>query len=102
MSIQIGKYSFEGPYTSTGSLRDNAGVYVILCHSGEKYRPIDVGESETVRSRVENHDRKSCWNRNCNSTLAVAVVYTPDKDEAGRRKIEQEIRNLYDFPCGQW
>lgn len=102
MSIEIGEYKFEGPYTSTESLRDSPGVYLVLCYGGEKHHPIDVGESKTVKSRVEDHDRKPCWRRNCNSTLVVAVLYTPHLDEAGRRKIEQEIRNLYDFPCGEW
>ncbi len=102
MSLRVGEYTFEGPYTSTESLRDSSGVYLVLCNSGEKYHPIDVGESERVRSRVENHDRKPCWSRNCSSTLVVAVLYTPDKDEAGRRRIEQEIRGMYNFPCGEW
>jgi hypothetical protein len=55
-----------------------------------------------VKSRVEDHDRKPCWSSNCNSTLVVAVLYTPDLDEAGRRRIEQEIRGMYNFPCGEW
>jgi hypothetical protein len=102
MGLRVGEYTFEGPYTSTESLWDNPGVYLILCDSGEKHHPIDVGESKTVKSRVEDHERKPCWSKNCNSTLVVAVFYTPDLDEAGRRTIEQEIRGMYNFPCGEW
>lgn len=102
MSIQVGKYTFEGPYSSAETLQDASGVYLILCHSGDKYHPVDVGESGTVKYRVEGHERKSCWDRNCNSSLVVAVLYTRNLHQEGRRKIEQEIRGMYNFPCGEW
>ena len=100
MTIKIGRYSFEGPYTGTANLKDQGGVYTILCQNNGKYNTVDVGESETVKSRVENHDRTSCWNTNCFSSLAVAVLYTPGVSAEGRRQIEGEIRNTYNFPCG--
>lgn len=101
MSITIGKYNFEGPYKNTESLQDKSGVYAILCHSGPKYNLVDVGESATVKSRVDSHDRKDCWKRNCSSTLEVAVLYTPNAQQAGRMVIEQELRDQYNPPCGQ-
>ena len=101
MSITIGRYNFEGPYTSTANLKDQGGVYTILCQNNGKYNTVDVGESATVKSRVENHDRKPCWNTNCFSSLAVAVLYTPGLSAEGRRQIEEEVRNQYNFPCGE-
>lgn len=102
MSIKIGKYNFNGPYRSTDYLKDRSGVYAILCGNGNRYSLVDVGESATVKSRVEDHDRKHCWTNHCNSNLAVAVLYTPNLHQSGRRKIEQELRNLYDPPCGEY
>lgn len=101
MGITVGGYSFEGPYTSTNSLQDKAGVYAIHCYKDGKYYLLDVGESETVKSRVENHERKSCWQRNCPETITYSVYYTPNLDQEGRMKIEQEIRNQYNPPCGE-
>jgi len=101
MSITIGEYTFEGTYASTYALEDHSGIYAILCHQDNKYRLIDVGESATVKSRVENHDRKYCWRRNCSGTLKVAVYYTPHLQQNGRMQIEQEIRKNYDPPCGK-
>lgn len=101
MSLEVGKYTFVGPYSSTDSLEDKSGVYMIVCNSNGKYHAIDVGESATVKSRVENHDRKQCWTRNCHSTLMVAVLYTPRLQQAGRQEIEQEIRNQFGLPCGE-
>lgn len=100
MTITVGRYTFEGPYTDTGLLRDNAGVYAIHCNRDGGYYLVDVGESATVRTRVENHDRKDCWTRNCTGTLTVSVLYTPGQQQAQRMAIEQEIRDQFNPPCG--
>jgi len=101
MSIRVGNYTFEGPYISTDKLEDRSGVYVIHCKQDDKYYKIDVGESATVKSRVETHDRKDCWNRNCKDTLTFSVYYTPHLQESGRKEIEREIRDQYKIPCGE-
>lgn len=102
MSINIGKWTFEGPYQDTSKLQDRSGVYVILCLTADqKYYVIDVGESAQVKTRVENHDRQDCWSRNCSGTLYVAFLYTPNLQQPGRSAIEQEIRWRYNPPCGQ-
>jgi len=101
MSITIGKYTFDGPYTSPNELEDHSGVYAIICQKDNKKDLIDVGESATVKSRVETHDRKDCWGKNCQGTLTIAVYYTPNLQQPGRMAIEQEIRNKYDIPCGE-
>lgn len=100
MSITVGRYSFEGPYTSTGSLEDRSGVYAIHDYRDGLYYLIDVGESATLKSRVENHDRAPCWNGNKRGTLTVSAFYTPHLQQSGRQEIESEIRNQYDPPCG--
>ena len=101
MSIKVSNYNFEGPYTSADSLKERSGVYIILCSKNSDYSPIDCGESANVKDRIQNHDRKPCWERNCNGTLMVAVLYTPSLQSAGRVAIEQRIRAAYNFPCGK-
>lgn len=95
---KIGKYTFEGPYRSADYLKDLAGVYAILASNGF---PIDIGESANVKTRIENHDRVDCWRRNGGGVLAVAVLYTPNHQQQGRMAIEQELRQLYNPPCGR-
>ena len=99
MGINIGKYNFQGPFSSTSSLKNQSGVYAILGRNSqsERWTVVDIGESGTVRDRVENHDREPCWKRQGYRQLAVAAYYCP---EAQRMKIEQELRNQYDPPCG--
>jgi len=99
--IEISGYNFEGPYSSTANVEDKAGIYVILCDSTSKYILIDCGESATVKSRIDTHDRKDCWKLNCSGTLCVAVYYTPNMQQSERIAIEQQIRRGYDPPCGK-
>jgi hypothetical protein len=91
MSLNVRKYSFEGPYASTNDLQDKSGVYVIVSHANQTYSPIDCGESATVKTRVDMHDRTECWKRHNTGTLEVAVFYTPNLQSASRIAIEQEI-----------
>jgi len=101
VSIAIGQYTFEGPYDKTASLQDHSGIYAILCYRDSKYVVIDLGESAKVKERVENHDRKDCWKKNCTGTLMVAAYYTPNLQSSGRVLIEQELRAQYNPACGE-
>lgn len=101
MSITIGKYQFDGPFSSTAFLEDRSGVYAIINRRNSGNHLVDVGESATVRSRVETHERQNCWQRHCQGKPGVAVYYTPHLQQAGRREIEQEIRHQYSVPCGE-
>lgn len=101
MSIAVGSYTFEGPYTHLASLRDQPGIYAILCQRNGQYLVVDVGQTQAVRQRIETHDRKSCWSRNCGSgVLAAAVLYTPGLSEDARRRIEEGIREQFAPCCG--
>ncbi len=94
-------YTFEGPHTSTSSLKDNSGVYAIHDKRNDgKYYLVDVGESHAVKTRVENHDREDCWKRKRQGSLTYAVYYTPNKQQEGRKVIEQDIRANYSGLCG--
>lgn len=103
MSIEIAGYTFSGPYKSTSLLEDRSGVYTVLTPTDTThYKVVDVGESAKVKTRVENHERKPCWQRNTTSDgLRYAVYYTPNLQQAGRKVIEQKIRYQYRPPCGE-
>lgn len=102
MSISIEGYSFEGPFTSTFSLKNVGGVYVILTkNSKDEYNVVDVGESSMVRDRIENHDRSGCWQRNKKNGIFYFVYYTSGLTEAERCVIETKIRVKYTPPCGK-
>ena len=99
MSINIEGYEFEGPFTSVDSLESISGVYVIHYRNSQgKYSRLDVGESEDVKDRVENHDRKDCWKRNANGVITVSAYYC---DENERVRVEKIIRDRSNLACGE-
>jgi len=99
MSITVGDYSFDGPFSDPASLKDQSGVYVIHdCRQG-KYYVIDVGETKEVQSRVSNHKRSSCWNEKSSGTLTYSGLYV---NETERMKIEKQLREQYDPACGEF
>lgn len=100
MSLVVSGVTFEGPFSSTDELEDQSGVYLVVDRVNGQNRPIDCGESATVRTRVASHDRSDCWWKNGRGTLAVAVHYTPGLHQSGRREIESKIRDDHSFPCG--
>lgn len=90
----IDGYEFEDFYSSTDKLRNQSGVYVVICDKPDSYKIVDVGESSEIKDRIENHDRKDCWKDNCKvGTIKFAVHYTPGKTQEQRREIESKIRN---------
>ena len=100
--VTIANYDFEGPYETTTSLRDDAGIYVILDYrSDRKWHLLDVGESARIKTRIENHERQPCWEQNRQGTIGVAVLYTPTWSENQRRLLESKIRQEYQPLCGE-
>jgi len=103
--MEISGYSFEGPFDidATEIPANRAAVYVIICKTAEGENHVkDVGESGEVGVRIGSHDRKSCWEKNCNGTLGVYLRYMPSPDYSPeeRRALEQKIRNQCKPPCG--
>jgi len=62
---------------------------------------IDVGESSEVKTRVDIHDRKEGWEKNCSGTLEYAAYYIEHGKKPSRVEVEQDIIDNYDIPCGK-
>ena len=99
MSINILNYRFEELFENPSCLQNQSGVYVILGNNGgNHWDVIDVGESDHVKTRVENHDRAMCWQKCGYHNLNVAVFYTYEHE---RMAIEKQIRQQFNPPCGE-
>lgn len=95
--INIADYQFEGPYhEASTNFNEVAAIYVILDTNNNT---IDVGETEELKTRLANHERRNCWKRNCEDDIYVAVYLESRGEE--RRRIESKIRNAYSFSCGE-
>lgn len=99
MSIKLGKYSFTGPIASIDKLKERAGVFAIVCKVDTEYFLIDVGESSKLRTRIENHDKKDCWSKNCNGQVIIYVHYTAFLNQQRRIIIEKQLRDLFHPDC---
>lgn len=98
--MSVGKYTFEGPFPHHSQLREQAGIYAVLCEANGKLYPMDVGQSSDVRASVEGADRRDCWKESCAGNLMVAAYYTPLLTASDRKEIEADLRESYEFPCG--
>jgi len=95
--ITISGYNFEGPYPlDKTNFNDVAAVYVILDDLGKK---IDVGETDLLKTRLANHERKDCWRRSTNREILVVALLEPNQET--RKTIESQIRSSFNFPCGE-
>ncbi len=99
MNIILGSYTFEGPFKNIRSSDSNrSGVYAILGKQGpNSYKVIDIGESAEIGGRISNHDRAGCWSEQSND-LYYACYSANEND---RFDIEQELREIYNPPCGE-
>ena len=91
--MDIAGYNFTGPLADY-QLDNSSGVYAVL---GSGNKVVDVGESNDVKARIDNHDRKSCWQREGHNGT-FAVCYAPSDR---RENIEQDVRRKTNPPCGQ-
>jgi len=101
MGFERWGYQFDGAYTDPALLSSRSGVYVIWCKKGDNWDVLDVGEAADVKERVCNHERSSCWSRNCSGIIYYSATYTPNLQQPGRKEIELRIRSLTNPPCGE-
>lgn len=99
--MNIGRYIFEGPFSSINQIREASGVYAVICSNSGKQSVIDIGSSSQLKSRLSNHERRNCWISECREILAFAILYTPNYSEEQRTEIESELRKQYEPPCGK-
>jgi len=102
--MRLGESEFSGPYESADQIGvDGPGVYVVLCvEKDRRFKVLDVGESgwgsQILKKRIRYHERKSCWQQNCEGKIAFAVLIEPDGKE--RLRVEESLRRYFKPPCG--
>lgn len=100
MSIQIGNYTFEGPFASPDPINNESGVYAVLTRrpGTGPYTVIDIGESGEICDRLVNHDRSPEWAQaNLGGGITFAACYCSERD---RMRVESELRLKYSPACG--
>lgn len=105
VNVTIADYSFVCVRLSDADFRDTAAVYVILCVAEDSsWKVLDVGQSGELGSRIDSHERKTCWFQNCpNNNIWVCVYSMPSGQytREDRVALEKLIRQRYQPPCGK-
>jgi len=97
MAINIEGFTFSGPYYHTKKfVNDFPCVYILVNSQGHV---IDVGETESINSRILYHERKTCWIRYGCGNTGLYVYISEDKNF--RQLLERLIRLKYNPPCGE-
>ncbi len=99
--IDLGGIHLAGPYSEAAKLPAEAGVYAVLDNRNGNRVLIDVGYAKDVRQRVQEHDRKDCWERSARGKLEFAVYCTPEDALDQRQIMEDWLRAKFAPPCGQ-
>jgi hypothetical protein len=68
------------------------GLYSVLCCCGGEHSVIDIGQSDDLRSAVENNSKKEFWHQDCAGTLLILAFCTYDMQESERKRLEHKIR----------
>ena len=102
--VTIGGRMFFCERLSDADFADRAAVYVVLCVAQDgSWTVLDVGQSGQVGSRIDNHDRESCWKKHCPyGDIWVCVYSMPSSryTREDREEFEAELRSKLNPPCG--
>lgn len=96
MSILIGALEFEGPHFDFDCLSDEAGIYAVICQTGEEFELVELGDTEHIREFLLHHPDRDSWLDNC-ASLAVAVHYTADISTPERQEIRRNLEEEFDL-----
>jgi len=103
--VKIGGMPFACVPLAQADFEDIAATYVVLCVApGGEWKVLDVGETGALGDRIDSHDRKDCWRRNCLGGNIWVCVYPMPSDQhtpEDRRVLERAIRLQYRPPCGK-
>lgn len=94
--INILEYVFDGPHSINTNFNEVAGIYIIT-KDVSAINKIDIGETENLKERIPNHERRNCW-KNYNGTY---LWFHHEKNEKDRLEKEKKLRNYFNPPCGE-
>lgn len=105
VNLTIEGYPFVCVRLSDADFTDSAAIYVIICVAQDgSWTPLDVGQSGELGSRIDSHERKACWFRNCQNNNIWVCVYRMPSDQytkEDRLRIERLLRQKLRPPCGK-
>lgn len=93
MTILIGQYEFDGPFTEVADLQEKQGVYAVLHFEDDLYELIHISQADNIRNSIEISP--SAYTQNVGEVL-IAVLYTSDYGTRERHAIVEDIQLEFD------
>ncbi len=97
MSVLIGSWEFEGPFSATHELRPEPGIVALLTNSDDEFELVAIDESDSVQEYLE-HQKKSVPHNS--DKLSTAVYYCSDLNSTLRRGLVDEL--MKEFECDDY
>lgn len=95
--VKIQSYEFQGPFSiNEGNFNEVPGIYVI--YTSQNW--LDVGETDKLKSRITNHERKSDWIQYSNG-LPIWLAFLYENNSQERIVIESNLRSSLSPLCGE-
>lgn len=95
--MNIAGANFSGPYYHTRKFNEDfACVYALINGNNQV---VDVGQTDSINSRILDHERKTCWERHGCGELSLYVHISGDVSY--RLLLERLVRITYNPQCGQ-
>jgi len=91
MTVLIGSWEFEGPFTQPMEFLHEPGIYAILSCTDNEYELLEIDESESVRATLEKHDRFPFGKSTSAVNVAAAVYYCADLTSSLREGLIEEV-----------
>ena len=97
MPIKIGRYKFEGPFSSQDDVKEREGIFTILSRLQKNlYLLLDIGESDNLKKKVLERKKNILDQSNINEAIFFAVNYTQNLEQPGREMIVRDIKYEYE------
>lgn len=99
MAIVIGPIEFEGPYSDSSQLKEEPGLYALLCESKGEFELIELEEASCVKHCLEAEEytsNKQFWQEMSSSKLQAAVHYTPQLSREQRQAMKLSLMQEFE------
>ena len=93
MTIQIGRFSFRGPFTNLDEIKDRPGIFIV--HKREpELDPYFICETPLLKSSIENELKANNLELGCENNCFISFYNTFCVLTLDRKEMVEEIESL--------
>ncbi len=97
MSVLIGSWEFEGPYSKLTEFRPEPGIVAVLSCKNDELELIEIDESESVKDYLQSRHLNLAQRTTGDYGVSTAVYYCSDLNATLRQGLISKL--LKEFEC---